>query len=358
MAQIPYQPQNVTAEQADGNILISWQGSLGATSYQIQRSTDGVNFSNYATVATIAYFVDSLPGIGIMYYYQVAGVNAAGTSPYSTIVQMVAAPPSEMSLYELRMRSYQTADRLGSDFVTIPEANAFARLALYELYDLLIGSYEDYFSSNQVQIQTNGSVQNYALPDGVTNYLGGQYTGTTGTPAPALYKLTGVDLGVNPSLNQPARVTINRYDFVDRNQYVYPNSNSTIYGVFNMRYRMMGTAGNNQTINFIPTPSGGQIIYIWYASKLAALLKDTDLTTIGFSGWLRYVIVRTAKYMLDKEEGSDTSKLDAELLFLKTRIEQMAQNRDIGQADTISETRKDGIWGGSNGGNNGSNGGW
>src|ERR1700676_613156 len=98
---VPYQPQNLNAEQADGNILLTWQGSLGATSYQIQRSTDGVNFTNLASAGLLTQYIDSLPGVGIMYYYQVAGVNIAGTSVYSSIVQMVAAPPGEMSLYEL-----------------------------------------------------------------------------------------------------------------------------------------------------------------------------------------------------------------------------------------------------------------
>jgi fibronectin type 3 domain-containing protein len=141
----PYQVQNVTAEQSDGNILISWSGSLGATNYIIQRSTDGVNFTTLATVGLVTSYIDSLPGTGIMYYYNLMASNVSGTSPVSSTVQMVAAPPSEMSLYELRLRSQQTADRVNSSFVSTTEWNAFLRLACYELYDLLVTSYEDYF---------------------------------------------------------------------------------------------------------------------------------------------------------------------------------------------------------------------
>lgn len=80
---------------------------------------------------------------------------------------------------------------------------------------------------------------------------------------------------------------------------------------------------------------------------------------LGYSGWLRYPIVRAAKYALDKEEGSDTSKLDAELGFLKSRIEQASQNRDVGAPDTISNTRRDPLYGGNGfAGGGGSNGGW
>lgn len=255
MAVVPYQPQNLTAQQADGNILLTWSGSLGATSYQIQRSTDGVNFANYASVVTVTQYLDSLPGIGIMYYYQVAGVNGTGTGPYSNIAMTVAAPPSEMSLYELRLRSKETADRVDSNFVTDDEWNAFLRLALYELYDLMIDSYEDWFANQQVFIQTNGSTQYYPVPDGVTNYLGGNYNGTSGAPAKAFYKNAGIDLNVNTSTISPAWVTLQKYNFIDRNKFVYPNSTSTIYGVYNMRYRIMG----NQ-IQIIPTPAGNQII--------------------------------------------------------------------------------------------------
>ena len=350
---VPYQPQNVSAEQSDGNILVSWTGSLGATGYLVQRSTDGVNFTTIATPGLTTQYVDSFPGVGQMFYYQVAGTNASGTGAYSSVVQMVAAQPSEMSLYELRLRSRQCADRVNSQFVTDSELNSLIRLAVYELYDILMTSYEDWFASSYVTIQTNGTTSMYPLPDGATNYKGGSYTGTSGTPAPAFYKLAGMDLNVNTSTITPSRVSLLRFDFIKRNQYVYPNSTSTIYGVYNMRYRIMG---NN--INIIPTPAGNQTLIAWYSPRLPSLLKDTDVTTIGVSGWLRYVIVRAAKYMLDKEEGTDTSKLDQEILFLKTRIEQASQNRDAGIADTISETRQDTIYGGSGFAGGGSNGGW
>lgn len=347
---IPYQPQNLSAEQADGNILLTWSGSLGATGYTVQRSTDGVNFATIATTALIVQYLDSLPGTGVMYYYQVAATNTDGTSTYSSIAQMVAAPQSEMSLYELRLRSQQTADRVNSQFVTVSEWNSFLRLAMYELYDILIMSYEDIFADQYVFINTNGTTQNYPLPDGVSNYPGGVYPGTTGAPAKAFYKMAGMDLGINTSNN--AWVTLRKFNFIDRNKYVYPNSTSTIYGVYNMAYRLMG---NN--INIIPTPAGNQQVRMWYSPRLPALLQDVDLTTIGTSGWLRYPIVRAAKYALDKEE-SDTTKLDAEIVYLKTRIEEASQNRDAGVPDTISNTRQDSIYGGIGFAGGGGQGGW
>lgn len=421
---IPYQPQRLTAEQADGNTLLNWQASLSATSYDLQRSSDNVNFTTLATLGQVTQYQDTLPGVGYQYYYKIAAVNSDGTSPYSSVATAIASPPSEMSLYELRLRAQQTADRVGSQFVTNTEWNAFLRLSMYELYDLLIGSYEDYFANKLAYIVTNGSQQYYPLPDGVTNYPGGSYNSsasyvftvssanasinavyqnsgylftvqstiaagttltTTGTgtpipsgtltkvsgtgdnqitfqsfatsligePAQSFYKLAGMDLAVNTSTINPAWVTLKKFNFIDRNKYVYPNSTSTIYGVYNQAYRIMG-----QQLDFIPVPAGNQTIRMWYAPRLPALLKDSDITTLGFSGWLRYPIVRAAKYALDKEEGSDTSKLTEEIVFLKQRIEQMSQNRDQGMPDTISDTRRDGIYGGNGWGGGGSNAGW
>lgn len=336
---VPAAPTNLSIDQADGNILVNWTASSGATGYSIQRSTDGVNYSVYDTVGIVTQFLDSLPGVGIMYWYKVAGVNGDGTGSYSSAVQMVAAPPSEMSLYEFRLRAQQTADRVNSQFVTTPEWNSMIRLSMYELYDILITAYEDLFASKYVFINTDGTTQNYPIPNGYSNYLGGVYGGASGAPAEAFYKLAGMDLGVNTSNN--AWVTLRKFNFIERNKYVYPNSTSTIYGVYNMAYRLMG-----DFVNIIPTPAGNQQIRMWYSPKLPALLADTDLTTLGYSGWLRYPIVRAAKYALDKEESS-TAHLDAELLYLKQRIEQAASNRDDAIPDTISPTRQDPVFGGN-----------
>lgn len=348
---VPYQPQNVSIDQSDGDILLTWSGSLGATGYIPQRSTDGVNFTNLATLGLVTEYIDSLPGVGIMFYYRVVASNASGNSVPSTIVKMVSAYPAEMSMYELMLRMRQTADRVDSPFVSDMELRSFARIAAYELYDILITSFEDWFSQAYAFIPTDGTTMNYPLPNGVDNYLGGSYGGASGTPAPALYKLAGMDLNVNTSTITPSRVTLLKFDFIKRNQYVYPNSTSTIYGVYNMRYRLMG-----QSLNFIPTPASGQNLIMWYSPKMPRLLKDTDMTIVGQSGWLRYVIVRGARYMLAKEEGTSTEQLDSELLFLKTRIEQAAQNRDAGIPDTISETRQDPAYGGTGWG--GGQGGW
>lgn len=332
---IPATPYNFYVQQGNRQVFLSWDISVGATSYSIQRSTDGVTYVTYATISVNNY-LDTAVTVGTQYFYQVASVNSDGTSAYTDPVSIVPSPTAEMSLGQIRLMAQQKADRVGSDFVTLPEWNNFINLAMYELYDLLITVDEEYFVATPVQFNTDGTTYQYTLPDGVTTFTNG-ISGASGYVADPFYKLKGVDLGLNTANN--AWVTMSKFSFIDRNNFVYPNSASTIYGVFNCQYRLLGSK-----IEFIPTPTANQPIRLWYIPRLPQLLKDTDISTIGISGWLAYVITRAAKYALDKEE-SDTSKLDQELIFLKERIESTAVNRDTGMPDKISNVRGNGNWG-------------
>ncbi len=353
MAGSPGQPQQFNVQQGNGKILLSWALSTGATSYDVQRSQDNVTYASLTTVSgspLATSYLDEDVILGTQYWYKVAAVNTDGTSVYTTAKSEVPSPTGEMCLSQIRLAAMQSADRVNSNFVTMPEWNSFINIALFELYDLLITTFEDYSIATPVQFVTDGNTYSYALPNGSNTFLNGFNANETITPEP-FYKLMGVDLALQTSQN--AYVTVNKFSFIDRNKFLYPNTSSTMYGVFNMQYRVLGS-----NIEFIPTPSANQSIRLWYIPRLTQLLQDTDTTYIGISGWLRYVIVRAAKYALDKEE-SDTTKQDAELLFLKQRIEEAAANRDAGQPDTISDTRSGQGWGRGGGwGGNGSGGGW
>lgn len=351
---IPSTPQSFAVQTANQQVLASWSLSAGATSYILQRSLDNVTFTTLVTISgspLATQYLDASPLLGVQYFYRVAASGPGGTSFYTAAQSATPAPTAEMTLGQIRLAAQQRSDRVNSQFVTMPEWNTFINQAMYELYDLLITVYEDLYVATPVQFVADGSTFLYPLPNGSNTFQSGISPSTTFTP-PALYKLLGVDLALQTANN--AYVTVNKFNFIDRNRFVYPNTASTIYGVFNLRYRLMG---NN--IEFIPTPSGNQSIRLWYIPRLTALLQDTDITTLGISGWLQYVIVRAAKYALDKEE-SDTQKLDEELLFLKSRIEESAANRDAGQPDRISDTRAGNGWGtyGPGSGYNGSSGGF
>lgn len=325
-------PQNFNVQSGNQQILLTWDLTPGATSYDIQRSLDDVTYTALATVSgtpLATSYVDTSPVLSTTYFYKIASSNGT-LSSYTASESAVAVPTGEMCLSQIRLASQQTADRVNSNFVTMPEWNNFINIAMFELYDLLVTVYEDLYVAQPAYFNLSGAQSQFPLPNGSNTFQ--DSTGANFVPRP-FYKLLGVDLAVNTAQN--AWVTINKFNFIDRNNYLYPNSSSTIYGIYNMRYRLMGT-----NIDFIPNPAGGQQVRLWYIPRLQQLLQDTDTTDTGISGWLRYVIVRAAKYALDKEE-SDTTKLDQELLFLQKRIEETAANRDAGQADTISNTRQD-----------------
>lgn len=334
----PATPSNFYVQQGNRNVYLSWDIAVGALSYQVQRSTDGVTYSNYASVVVNNY-LDTAATVGTLYYYQVQAVNASGSSPFANPQSVVPTPSGEMSLGQIRLLAQQRADRVNSNFLKLPEWNSNINQSLFELYDLLITTYEDYFLAPVVEFVADGTTSSYPLPDGLL------YSG-----APAFYKLSGVDLGISNANN--AFVTLNKFNFADRNRYVYPNSASTIYGVFNLQYRLMGS-----NILFIPTPSASQILRLWYIPRLTQLLQDTDTTSSGISGWIEYVIIDAAIKALQKEE-SDVSVLMAQKMALIKRIQDSASNKDAGRPDTVSNVRN-GDWGGNGGfGQNGAIGGF
>lgn len=324
---IPAIPTNYVLQTANGQNLASWDLMPGAASYDVQRSVDGVTYASVATPADPLY-LDTAVTLGSQYWYKVAAVNTDGTSPYTVAQSVVPVQIGEACLSQIRLLAQQKADRVNSQFVTKAEWNVYINQSMFELYDLLITCYgEDYFAAPPAQFTTDGSTFKYDLPDGI-NFEG----------APPFYKLLGVDLGISNANN--AYVTINQFNFIDRNKFLYPNSASTIYGVFNLQYRLYG----NQ-IWFIPTPSGGQPIRLWYIPRMTMLLKDTDRTSVGISGWWEFIAVDAAIKALQKEE-SDVSILALQKSELIKRINDSAPNRDAGQPSTISDIRASrGSWG-------------
>lgn len=348
---IPAIPTNFTVQTANQQVLIQWALTVGATSYDVVRSEDNVTFTALSTVSgspLATSYLDTSAVLSTQYWYKVRATNSSGSSSYAVSQSGIPVPTGEMSLAEIRNKAKERADRVDSQFVTDPEWRGYINQAMFELYDLITTVYEDYSLAVPIGLTCDGTTYQFPLPNGTVSYKD-LNTGSTIVPKP-FYKLVGVDLALQNTNN--AYVTINKFNFIDRNRFVYPNTASTIYGVFNLQYRVMGS-----NIQFIPTPAGGQQIRLWYVPRLTELLNDTDTTDIGISGWIEYVIVRAAKYALDKEE-SDSSVLTQEIQFLKARIEETAANRDEGQPDKISATRQSNYGNGYGNGWNGGTGGF
>ncbi len=344
---IPGIPFNIVLQTGNAQNFLSWPIVAGATTYTVQRSVDGVTFSTVGSPAVNGY-LDASVSPGTAYYYQIASTNSSGTSGFAASypTNIVPCSPGQINLGYLRYLSQLRADKLNSDFLTIDEWNSNINQSAFELYDILVTKFgDDYFLANPVTFSTTGA-KNYPLPDGVTT-IGGSVP-------PALYKLIGVDCGV--AVGNNAWVTLPRYNWIDRNRFIYPQLQANALGVFNLSYRQMGNE-----LYFIPNPSAGQYIQLWYVPQMTQLLQDTDMLPFSISGWSELVIVDAAIKALIKEESFDQANvLAARKSELLLRIETTAANRDVGQPNTISDTRGNtGFYdGGGFGGNGSGMGGW
>jgi fibronectin type 3 domain-containing protein len=102
VANTPTAPTGLTAVAGSAQVTLNWNATVGATSYNLNRTlTSG---SNYVTVANVAgtNTVDSGLSNGTNYYYVVSAVNAGGTSTNSVQVSArptsMISPPLQMSL--------------------------------------------------------------------------------------------------------------------------------------------------------------------------------------------------------------------------------------------------------------------
>lgn len=320
---IPFIPPNFLIQQANGQVWLTWNIVAGATSYQVQRSVDGVTYTNLAAPALNNY-LDKTALINTLYYYQVASVNSSGTSPYTVPQSIIPTLTGQLCLGEARLRAKQKADMQNSNFIDTWEWNFNINQSWLELYDILVTLFEDYYLAPALPITTNGSNSQFPLPDG-TNYLD-----NNGVPAPIFYKLMGVDNSI--AVNTNGWLTVNKFQFINRNKYAWNNSVGTVFGTNNLQYRVM-----DQNIMFIPVPAGNQTLRIWYIPLLKSLLQDTDII-YGVSGWSEYVLVDAAIKAKQKQD-LDYSGLSAQKAALMERIEGSAINRDAGQPDRIARTR-------------------
>jgi len=314
----------VILQTANAQNFISWPLVSGATSYSVQRSTDGVTFTTVGN-PTVNNYLDSTVTVGTNYYYQVAASNGT-LSAYTPSLPANCVPclPGQVNLGMLRYRAQFKCDQLKSNFLTIDQWNINLNQSMFELFDILTRKDgENFVIASPYTFETTGA-KNYALPDGSANF--------PGSP-PAVYKILGLDCGV--AVGNNAWVTLPRYNWIDRNKFIYPQLQANALGVFNLSYRQMG----NQ-IYFIPNPSAGQYIQLWYVPVMTMLLQDIDMLGFSISGWDEYVVTDAAiKGALQEESFDLVEELKGQKAALLERIEETASNRDQGIPNTVSDTR-------------------
>jgi fibronectin type 3 domain-containing protein len=94
VAAAPAAPTGLTANGWNGPVQLAWTASVGATSYDVLRST--TNGSGYSTIAsglTSPGYTDSTATDGVTYYYVVTAANSGGASANSAQVSTLVTRP-------------------------------------------------------------------------------------------------------------------------------------------------------------------------------------------------------------------------------------------------------------------------
>lgn len=326
-------PQQIVLTTGNGQNFLTWAQIAGATNYVVQRSPTGL-LGSFVTVGSPVTnsFLDNTVSNGVQYWYQVGSISNAIASGFNSNgtngLPLIAVPclPGQINLGFLRQQSKLRADKLKSNQLTDDEWNFNINQSANRLYDVLITKYGDrYFLAPGLVFSTNGT-DIYPLPDG-QNYNG----------APALYKLAGVDCssGAASANNGNAWFTLPTFNWIDRNRYNTLQLAGTVTATYGLSYCQQG---NN--LYFIPFPTNAQSLKLWYIPMLPQMLQDTDMMPFSISGWSELVIVDAGIKALIKEESFDQAQiLIQERMGILDRIEKTAANRDVGQPNTVSNTR-------------------
>ena len=161
----------VVLQTGNGSNLISWPIVPTATSYSVERSTDGVTFTVVGTPAVNLY-QDTTAVVGTQYYYQVAATNGSGTSAYTASLPTSITPclPGQVNLGYLRYRAQLKCDQINSQFITTDEWNFNINQSMFELFDILTRKDgENYIVASPYTFSTTGA-KNYSLPDGSASF--------------------------------------------------------------------------------------------------------------------------------------------------------------------------------------------
>lgn len=321
----------VILQSGNGQNLISWPIITGATSYSVQRATDGVNFTTVGS-PSLNYYVDSTVTVQNQYYYQVAAVNGSGTSLYTASYPALITPclPGQINLGYLRYQTLLVADMLNSTFLTQDELDWNINQSSDELYDILVEKFGDnYFLAPPLLIPLTGLVS-YPIPDGSNYPIGG-------VNSPAMYKISGIDANISGAAPGPNAgwVPLSRSNWSDRDRYTtWPGQAGALNNIYQMSYRVMG----NQIFLF-PT-NQNQLIQIWYVPIRQRMLLDTDMLPFSISSWSEYVVVDAAVKAARKEESYELVQvLQSQKAALLDRIEKIAANRDVDQPNSVSNVR-------------------
>lgn len=228
-------------------------------------------------------------------------------------------PSNTLKRDDLMAKCRQRVDMTNSKFVTDLELIGYINLAMADLHDILVTSYEDYYISDT----------DYAVPGS-----------NPGTLPADFYKALGVDLSMNGSFDGSSiTYRLRPYSFQERNAYSNPLMTAAVFT--NTFYNIRGNE-----IHFIPNPTVGGVIRLYYIPEASYFVEDMslpeynkeikDIAPAVAIGWEEFLILSTCVKMVMKEEG-DPSALYKLLGDVRKRLMVVTQNKDAGESTSISD---------------------
>ncbi len=190
-----------------------------------------------------------------------------------------------VTLQQIADKARVHADMRNSDYIDETEILGLINDNYCDLFDELVGAYENYFVV-RTEFPITAGTQFYDLPAD-------------------FYKIVAVDF----KINQNAYISVTNYNEADRNLSLTTN---------------------------LSIPDG--TIRLWYVpapTQFTSLSQTFD----GVAGWDRLVSLMTAIDMLDSEE-SDTSAMTRKYAKTLQRVRDMAAPRDAGLPATVSDASK------------------
>lgn len=325
-------PSGFQAQSAQGVVLLQWQSTPLVLSYYVLRSTDNATFTSIGYTAGLSYN-DLTAVTGTIYYYQLQAYNGSYYSYPTPSVSAQALLPGQTTVGNLILEAQQRSNMENNPIITTQEWTSMISQSYKELYDILVQKFgDDYFVAPPVTYTTTGIIdptynaQVFPLPND-------------------FYKGLGVEVALNPG-DPNSWVTLRKFEFIQRNLWNFPNV-YTFYGITNLRYRFEGT-----NLYIVPIASANQTLRVWYAPRPSQLINPTD-TVDAISGWEEYIVVDCVIKALIKQEF-DISVFAAQKMALMKRIEEAAENRDIGEPEVVSDSKlrnfawSDDSWNGGN----------
>ena len=209
-------------------------------------------------------------------------------------------------------RVRRRADFENSEFVTDLELTDYLNRGLCELWDILIGVYENYGLTDHTFTIPNTDPTVFKLPKD-------------------FYKLMGVDF-ISNSGGTTSRVR--PFSFQHRNQ--YSNSTFKATGLDLVEYAIVG-----DDIKLIPEDLPTGTIKLWYVTTAPQFDTADESSVVAgiIPGYEDYPVTYAAMLAKNKEE-SDVRFEVSNLERLKARITQAAAKRDGGESTSIVDVNR------------------